>query len=211
MCIRLKTIRGRNVSMRDGSVLYLSFLFFFTSTYTLRDGWQSIDIRGNEVGVLQKQRKHTNMLGNEEGRSWHLFRREWGEEGRKRPFALFYDLWLIFCSVYMNCWAGVWTVATLLSGLQNRESSIAALLPADAHCGDVSGGKPSLYLSIKRVCRAPTRTHRHAHTQARARIHTGARAHRLFRGSQGCLSHFGRAGQVQCSDQRGLRECCLEA
>lgn len=68
----------------------------------------------------------------------------------------------------------------------------------------------SLYLSIKKACGAPrhrqkyTRTSVHVciHTATHTRMHT----HRLFRGSQGCLSHFGRAGQVQCSDQRGLRE-----
>lgn len=36
------------------------------NTYALRDSWQSIDIRGDEVGVL---RKHTNMQEKEEGRS----------------------------------------------------------------------------------------------------------------------------------------------
>lgn len=69
MCIRLKTIRDRNVSIRDGSRLYLAFLFFFMSTYTLRDGWQSIDIRGNEVGVLQKQKHTQTCWKKEEGRS----------------------------------------------------------------------------------------------------------------------------------------------
>lgn len=43
-------------------------------------------------------------------------------------------------------------------------------------------------------------------TCAHVCIHRHTRTQRLFRGSQGCLSHFGRAGLVQCSDQRGLRE-----
>ena len=40
-------------------------------------------------------------------------------------------------------------MAMLLSGLQNRKSSVSAQLPEDAGWGDVSGGKLSLYLSIK--------------------------------------------------------------
>lgn len=87
-------------------------------------------------------------------------------------------------------------MAMLLSGLQNRESSIAAQLPVDTDWGDVSGGKRSLYLSVKKA-----RGERACTTRRRRAL-----SHGLFRGSQGCLSHFGRAGQVQCSDQRGLRE-----
>lgn len=126
------------------------------NTYTLRDSWQSIDIRGDKVGVLQKHKHGGERRGKVTSETYHSCRREWGEEGRKRPFTLFYDLWLIFSSVYMNCWACVWTVAMLLSGLQNRESSIVAQLPIDTHWGDVSGEKLSLYLSIKKVCGAPT-------------------------------------------------------
>lgn len=59
MCIRLKTIRGRDVSIRERFLLHLllsPFLLFSMSTYTLWDSWQSIDIRGDEVGVLRKHK-----------------------------------------------------------------------------------------------------------------------------------------------------------
>lgn len=54
-------------------------------------------------------------------------------------------------------------MAMLLSGLQNRESSIAAQLPVDTDWGDVSGGKRSLYLSVKKARgeRACTAARRH--------------------------------------------------
>lgn len=36
-------------------LISFSFLFFKSmNTYTLRDSWESIDIRGDEIGVLQK-------------------------------------------------------------------------------------------------------------------------------------------------------------
>lgn len=48
----------------ESGALFFFFFFFLTPiffsfgyTHTLRDGWQSIDIRGNEVGVLRKRQR----------------------------------------------------------------------------------------------------------------------------------------------------------
>lgn len=87
----------------DLSIPPLSLFFSFSmNTYTLRDSWQSIDIRGDEVGVLQKHKHAGERRGKVTSEAYHSNRRERGEGG-ERPFTLFYDLWLIFNSVYMNC------------------------------------------------------------------------------------------------------------
>lgn len=109
MCIRLKTIRDRNVSIRDGSRLYLAFLSFFVSTYTLRDGWQSIDIRGNEVGVLQKQ-KHTQTCWKKkrEGHKWSIALIQKRMRGRGEKKAVHFVLWfmahLLLCLYELLSW-----------------------------------------------------------------------------------------------------------
>lgn len=76
----------------------------------------------------------------------------------------------------------------LLSGLQNRESSIAAQLPVDTDWGDVSGGKRSLYLSVKKArgehaCATPRR-----HTLSRTGCLEDHRAACLTLGEQGRFS-----------------------
>lgn len=210
----IKTIRGKRCSQNTGISLYLLLsllLFFSTNTYTLRDSWQSIDIRGDEVGVLRKHKHAGERRGKVTSEAYHSCRREWGEEERKRPFTLFYDLWLIFSSVYMNCWAGVWTVAMLLSGLQNRESSIAAQLPIDTDWGDVSGGKRSLYLSIKKARGAPT------HTEAHMRVCARVNPHRHTLSRTGCLEDhraacltLGEQGRFSVQIKEAWERCCLE-
>lgn len=72
-------------------------------TYTLRDSWQSIDIRGDEVGVLRKHKHEEKEEGRSRARHGAHAGENEGKRERKRPFTLFYDLWLIFSSVYMNC------------------------------------------------------------------------------------------------------------
>lgn len=199
---------------RDFSLSPFCLLFFSACTYTLRDSWQSIDIRGDEVGVLRKHKHAGERRGKVTSEAHHSHRREWRVEKKKRrPFTLFYDLWLIFSSVYMNCWAGVWTVAMLLSGLQNRESSIAAELPIDADWGDVSGGKLSLYLSIKKARGASTHTHTHMRTlKVCARI-----PHRHALTHTGCLEDhraacltLGEQGRFSVQIKGAWERCCSE-
>lgn len=157
--------------------------------------------------------KNTNMQEKEEGRSQvkhttHTEENE-GKSGGGRPFTLFYDLWLIFSSVYMNCWAGVWTVAMLLSGLQNRESSIAAQLPIDTDWGDVSGGKLSLYLSIKKARRAPTHRQKYTRTCAHVCIHTDTHTGCLEDHRAACLT-LGEQGRFSVQIKGAWERWCLE-
>lgn len=75
------------------------------NTHALRDGREPVDIWGDEVGVLGK---NTNMREKEKRRSQvrhatpSLERTE-GGGGARPTFTLFYDLWLVFSSVYRNC------------------------------------------------------------------------------------------------------------
>lgn len=84
-CMWLKTIRGRDFQRRGISLcLFLSLFFSFSmNTYTLRDSWQSIDIRGDEVGVLRKHKHAGERRGKVTSEAYHSHRREWGEEGGK--------------------------------------------------------------------------------------------------------------------------------
>lgn len=78
-CMWLKTIRGRHVSRREGSLFISSsspFFSFSLSTYTLRDSRESIDIRGDEIGVLRRKKKkpHTQTRRRKkgEGHKWSI-------------------------------------------------------------------------------------------------------------------------------------------
>lgn len=91
------------------------FFSFSVSTYALRDSRESIDIRGDEIGVLWEKTEKTHTHTDTQTRrrkekekvtseAYHSHRRKMrGRVRRGRPFTLFYDLWLIFSSVYMNC------------------------------------------------------------------------------------------------------------
>lgn len=62
---------------RDLSIPLLSLFFSLSMhTYTLRDGWQSIDIRGDEVGVLQKHKHAGERRGKVTSEAYHSNRRE---------------------------------------------------------------------------------------------------------------------------------------
>lgn len=53
-----------------------SLSFFSMNTYALRDGWQSIDIRGDEVGVLRKHKHAGKRRGKVTSEAYHSHRRE---------------------------------------------------------------------------------------------------------------------------------------
>ncbi len=85
-CIWLKAIRGRDVFRKEGSLfislcLFSSLFFFPMNTHALRDSWQSIDIRGDEVGVLRKHKHAGERRGKVTSEAYHSHGRERGEEG----------------------------------------------------------------------------------------------------------------------------------
>lgn len=54
------------------------------NTHALRDSWQSIDIRGDEVGVLQKHKHAGERRGKVTSEAYHSQRREEGKGGEGR-------------------------------------------------------------------------------------------------------------------------------
>ncbi len=110
-CIWLKAIRGRDVFRKEGSLfislcLFSSLFFFPMNTHALRDSWQSIDIRGDEVGVLRKHKHAGERRGKVTSEAYHSHGRERGEGGGGKAvhFVLWFMAHLQLCLYELLSW-----------------------------------------------------------------------------------------------------------